>query len=110
MNYKNVVLLAISVKQGMEKVGFFQPPYGAPEHRKALGVRPAGVDNRRLATGPRGRDDALGQCREPKAAERRTVRHEGALSFGFFSLREQRKETRPRCGEPQVNTRAKPAR
>jgi hypothetical protein len=30
--------------------------------------------------------------------------HPGALSFGFFSLREQRKETRLRCGEPQVKT------
>ena len=30
------------------------------------------------------------------------MRHPGALSFGFFSLREQRKETRPRCGEPQL--------
>jgi hypothetical protein len=47
----------------------FSDPYGAPEHRKALGERPAEVANRMLATGPRGRDDTLGQRRKPKAAD-----------------------------------------
>lgn len=66
MNYMNVVLLAISVKQGMEKDSFFESPYGTPEHRKALGGRPEGVAHRDVRDWPSRHGGRVGQRREPK--------------------------------------------
>ena len=49
-------------------------------------------------------------CEAKKPREVCAAMRPGGLLFGFFLLAGQEKETRPRCGEPQVNTRAKPAR
>jgi hypothetical protein len=53
--------------------GVVKTPYGAPEHRKALGERPEG---------------------------RRRVRHPGSLFFGGFLLAEQKKATQGAGAEP----------
>jgi hypothetical protein len=90
-----VVAKAVLVKQGMKKDNIFEPPYGAPEHRKALGVRPEGIANRMLATGPRGKDGALGQRREPKTADARISASLGRPSLWLLSLGRARESNPP---------------
>jgi hypothetical protein len=69
----------------------FPSPYGAPEHRQALGKRPERGKDRRSLPDPRGRDAASGQRRDPKRRSAGSVRHQGALSFGYFSFARAKK-------------------
>ena len=51
---------------GWQEWVFFETPYGAPEHRKALGERPEGVAHRDVRDWPTRQDASLGQRRDPK--------------------------------------------
>jgi len=62
----------------------FIPPYGAPEHRKALGERPEGVARRDARDWPTSQDDSLGQRGVPKPRSVGEGRHPGRISFGNF--------------------------
>ena len=74
-------------------VMLYRPRMAHPSTAKLWASASKRSRTRRCATGPRGRDDALGQRREPKAVERRIVRHSGGLFFRGFLLAEQKKAT-----------------
>jgi hypothetical protein len=82
--------------------GVFKTPYGAPEPRKALGERPQGRRQGCLRLPRRDRMSRRGSA-GPKAAEaRESLRHPGRAFFWFLFFARAKKETRPRCGEPQL--------
>ena len=77
-------------------LGCFLPPFRRAEHRRSRRIRPD-------RGAPGGRALAAGQesCRPtPVSAEKRKglSRRRGVFSFGYFSLHEQRKVPRLRCG------------
>ena len=87
-------------------------PYGAPEHRKALGEHPEGVARRDARDWPTSQDDSLGQRRDPKPEARNRAPSRrlflSSISFG------RTKEMYPGCrGGATRNyvfeSRAKPA-
>ena len=80
--------------QSIERFTFlgFVSPYGAPEHRQALGERPKGR-RQDVCASPTARRISRWDARDPKPRSTGSVRHRGALSLGDFSLREQREVT-----------------
>ena len=83
--------------------GFFSTPYGAPEHRQALGGRPQGraQGSARLAHEA---GSLVGPARDPKPRSAGEVRHSGVLSLGDFSLHEQREVTQGAGAEPPASS------
>jgi hypothetical protein len=69
-----------------ELVWFFGSPYGAPEHRKALGERPEGVARRMRATGPRDRMSR----RASAGAQSRGAQEKRAIRGGLLMCRDAR--------------------
>ncbi len=82
----------------------FNPPYAAPEHRKALGKRPEGVAHRTWATVPRDRS-RVGQ-RGPQSRGAEEQRGIGGRAF-FGSFLCTSKESYPWVGggASQIKTR-----
>jgi len=81
---------------------WFSLPYGAPEHRKALGQRSEGGAGRRPAPAPRDTEVASGQ-RGPQsrgAQEQCAIR--GGLSFGDFIFGRTKKSHLPWVSHPQL--------
>ncbi len=87
----------------------FPTPYAAPEHRKALGMRPEGVAHTKWATGSRDRMSRRA-CAGPKAAERKkSAASGGVLSLVAFFARAKKATHGSGAEHPRLKHRARRA-